>query len=395
MNPATVVTGPEDSSGPEDLLLLNPGNLYTEKTPEFYLEMHRRIDAWFKERNLSKFAPPSQYFKGWFFFAVALSLYLLIITETVPFRSMLPLCTLSGMSLFIFAMSFAHDACHGAMTRNSRVNMLWNYCYDIAGVSSYITNNDHMKGHHRAPNVAGIDVAIGSDVEPTFRLHPEVKHLPWHRAQHLFFPIAYALSTLHKWFILDYTGILKDRFGLRTGRRFARRKLAVALFFKAFTLFWAIALPLMVMNITWWQAALGVLCFHLMPGLLVGLTFQLTHISEGNDFPSLGKDGRMHTSRPLHTLQTNLDIMPDARWLNWLSCGLTLHVTHHLFPEISHSYLCDLAPIVEQTAKEFGVPYHKRVTIWEAITAHYRILKALGAPPQAPVYSGALGGSAS
>jgi linoleoyl-CoA desaturase len=366
---------PDDSAGAEDRLMLNPGRLYTESAPEFYIEMHRRIDEWFKERGLSKFAPPSQYYKGWFFFAVALTCYMLVITETVPKVAMLPLIMLAGLSLFIFAMSFAHDACHGAMSPRAKTNALWCYAYDIAGVSSYITNSDHMKGHHRAPNVAGIDVAIGSDVDPTFRLHPEVPHRWWQTGQHLYFPLAYAMSTLHKWFILDYTGIIGNRFGLRSGRRGAGKKLAIALAFKAFTLVWAIFLPLAVMNVKWWEVGLGVVAFHLLPGLFVGLTFQLTHISEGNDFPSLAPDGRLHTSRPLHTLNTNLDVMPQARWLNWLSCGLTLHVTHHLFPEIAHTYLCDIAPIVESTAAKYGVRYQKRETLMSAISAHYRVLR--------------------
>lgn len=376
VRPATM----DEAAGAEDRLLLNPGRLYTEPAPAFYLEMHRRMDAWFAERGLSKFAPPSQLFKGWLFFAIALSSYVLVIAEIVPRWAMLPLCMLAGFSLFVFAMSFAHDACHGAMSPNARRNALWCYAYDIAGVSSYITNSDHMKGHHRAPNVAGIDVAIGSDVEPTFRLHPEVPHLWWHRAQHLYFPIAYALSTLHKWFILDYTGIIGNRFGLRHGRRSAR-KLTVAILFKMFTLVWAIGIPLLVMDVAWWQVALGIIAFHIPPGLFVGLTFQLTHISEINDFPSLGVDGKMHTSRPLHTLQTNLDVMPHARWLNWLSCGLTLHVTHHLFPEIAHAYLPDIAPIVEQTAAEFGVPYKKHPTLRAALCAHYGVLRNFSRAP--------------
>ena len=374
---------PDESLGREDHLLINPGNLYTEPAPAFYLEMRRRVDAWFRDRGLSKSAPSSQIAKCLFFFIVAAACYALVITETVPRWAMLPLCMLSGMSLFVFAMSVAHDACHGAMSSKRRLNALCCYAYDLAGVSSYITNIDHMRGHHRAPNVDGIDVAIGSDVEPTFRLHPDVPYHFWHRAQHLYFPAAYALSTLHKWFILDYAEIVQDRFGLRTTRRAAARKVGVALCFKAFAIGWAFLLPLTVMHVRWWQVILGIIAFHLLPGVLVGLTFQLTHISEGNAFPSLDRDGRLHTSRALHTLQTNLDIMPQSRWLNWLSCGLTLHVTHHLFPEIAHTYLPDIAPIVEATAAEYGVPYRKHTTIGSAVRAHYRLLKYFAQPPTA------------
>ena len=362
----------------EDLLLVNPGSLYAQPPPEFYLEMRRRVDQWFRERGLNKSAPPRQIVKGLGFFAVALCAYLLVITQLVPRWTMLPLCLVSGMSLFIFAMSFAHDGCHGAMSRSGRVNRLWCYAYDLAGVSSYITNSDHMSGHHRAPNVSGIDVAVGSDVEPTFRLHPDVPLRWFHRYQHLYFPIAYALSTIHKWFILDYTGMAQNRFGLRSGRPRAGRKIAIALCFKAFTLSWAFLLPLCVMRVHWWEVVLGLLAFHLIPGLLVGLTFQLTHISDGNLFPRLGPDGRLHTSRAQHTLDTNLDIMPQSRWLNAFSCGLTLHVSHHLFPEIAHTYLPDIAPIIEQTAREYGVRYRKQPSLTAALRSHYLLLKRFG-----------------
>lgn len=382
VEPCLEVWLPDESLGREDHLLTNPGSLYTESAPEFYLEMRRRVDQWFSENNLPKYAPASQYFKAGFFFIIAVTIYVLVITESVPRWSMLPLCMLSGMSLFVFAMGLAHDACHGAISSKRWANTLACYAYDIAGVSSYITNLDHMRGHHRAPNVDGIDVAIGSDVEPSFRLHPDVKYHPWHRLQHLYFPIGYALSTIHKWFILDYTEMIQDRFGLRTTRRKAKRKVAVMLFFKLLTLFWAIALPLLVMNVRWWQVGLGVLSFHLLPGLLVGLTFQLTHISEGNEFPSLNHEGRLNTSRALHTLDTNLDILPQSRLLNWFSCGLTLHVTHHLFPEISHTYLPDIAPIVEKTAAEYHVPYKKRTTLFSALQSHYRLLRSFGQPPK-------------
>jgi linoleoyl-CoA desaturase len=197
----------------------------------------------------------------------------------------------------------------------------------------------------------------------------------WQRAQHLYFPLAYAMSTLHKWFILDYTGIAGNRFGLRSGRRDAQKKIVIALAFKAFTMFWAIALPVMVLHPRWWEIVLGLLAFHTLPGLFVGLTFQLTHISDINEFPSLAADGKLHTSRPLHTLRTNLDIMPESRFLNAFTCGLMSHVSHHLFPEVAHEYLPDIAPIIERTALEFGVPYKKRTTLMSALAGHYRILR--------------------
>ena len=52
------------------------------------------------------------------------------------------------------------------------------------------------------------------------------------------------------------------------------------------------AAPLFAMSLPWWQIALGVVSMHVIPGAIVGLTFQLTHISDGNEFPSLDAQGR-------------------------------------------------------------------------------------------------------
>ena len=75
--------------------------------------------------------------------------------------------------------------------------------------------------------------------------------------------------------------------------------------------------------------------------------------------------------------------MPQSRWLNSFSCGLTLHVSHHLFPEIAHTYLPDIAPIIERTAKEYGVPYKKHETLRAALRSHYRLLKTFAQPSPA------------
>jgi linoleoyl-CoA desaturase len=121
---------------------------------------------------------------------------------------------------------------------------------------------------------------------------------------------------------------------------------------------------------------------HFVPGAIVGLTFQLTHISDGNDFPSLAADGRLHTSSALHILRTNLDLVPQNRFVNWFSGGLNVHVTHHLFPEVSHVHLPDLAPIVEAVAGEYGVPYRKHATLMAGLRAHARLLQRFGRPEQ-------------
>jgi linoleoyl-CoA desaturase len=40
----------------------------------------------------------------------------------------------------------------------------------------------------------------------------------------------------------------------------------------------------------------------------------------------------------------------------------------------------DISPIVEKTAKEYGIPYNHHDTFFEAIASHYRTLKKFGNP---------------
>jgi linoleoyl-CoA desaturase len=61
--------------------------------------------------------------------------------------------------------------------------------------------------------------------------------------------------------------------------------------------------------------------------------------------------------------------------------GLNFQVEHHLFPRISHVHYPAIAPIVEETAREFNVPYLQYNRFIEAFRAHVTFLKKLGRLP--------------
>nr|WP_317039715.1 hypothetical protein [Spirosoma endophyticum] len=52
-----------------------------------------------------------------------------------------------------------------------------------------------------------------------------------------------------------------------------------------------------------------------------------------------------------------------------------------MFPKICHIHYPAIAPIVKQTASEYGLPYLENVTFRSALVSHYKLLKQLGAPP--------------
>jgi linoleoyl-CoA desaturase len=141
--------------------------------------------------------------------------------------------------------------------------------------------------------------------------------------------------------------------------------------------------------VPWWQVLLGFVLMHTLPGLLIALTFQVTHISEGLAFPTLRADGRVEGSRAWHNMASNSDLLPSSRLLCWLTGGINVHLTHHLFPEVHSSHLPDLAPIVEQVAREYGVPYQKHETLLSALALHVRWLQRLSLSPERRTARGA------
>ena len=145
---------------------------------------------------------------------------------------------------------------------------------------------------------------------------------------------------------------------------------------------YALVVPLCVLHLPAWQIVLGFVTMHAVPGTIIALTFQVTHIADGNEFPTVGPDGRIPRSRAMHELLNNTDVAPQNHLLTALVGGINVHLTHHFFPEISSRYLCDLAPIVESVAREYDVPYRKQPTLTDALRSHYRVLRRLAQPPR-------------
>lgn len=60
-------------------------------------------------------------------------------------------------------------------------------------------------------------------------------------------------------------------------------------------------------------------------------------------------------------------------------CGsLNYQAVHHLFPHVSQYYYPELAPIVKEVCKEYGVRYNERESIWGMIRAHAERLTMFG-----------------
>jgi linoleoyl-CoA desaturase len=149
---------------------------------------------------------------------------------------------------------------------------------------------------------------------------------------------------------------------------------------KAFHFGVMIGLPMLVFP--WWQVLIGYVFIMLLVGLLLGVVFQLAHISGDAQFPvPVENPLRIENEWAAHQVQTTVDFAPHNRALNFYIGGLNYQIEHHLLPHICHINYPRLAPIVRQTCAEFGLPYVSYPSWRAAFAAHWRQLAALGRKP--------------
>lgn len=93
----------------------------------------------------------------------------------------------------------------------------------------------------------------------------------------------------------------------------------------------------------------------------LALTFQANHVVDTVDWPLPDKNGQINQDWAEMQVSTTQDYAHHSWFWNVFSGGLNHQTTHHLFPGVSQFYYPQISPIVAQTAKEFGIPYHYKV----------------------------------
>jgi linoleoyl-CoA desaturase len=140
-------------------------------------------------------------------------------------------------------------------------------------------------------------------------------------------------------------------------------------------------IPTLLFGLPFLQVLIGFLLMHFVAGLVLTTVFQLAHTVEGTTHPLPDEDGNIENNWAVHQMHTTVDFCRDNKFLCWYLGGLNFQVEHHLFPTICHIHYPEIAPIVKQTAEEFGVPYLENETFAKALGAHLSALKKFGRIP--------------
>ncbi len=345
---------------------------------EFSQEVKKRVNAYFEERNLSKHANAAMVIKTIIILGVYWGAYAAIMLGGLGLNAMWALTAVMGIGMAGIGFSITHDALHGAYSSSTRVNNFVGLFFDLVGANGYIWKITHNIIHHTYTNIHGHDEDL--EVAEFIRLSPHTEHKPIHRLQHVLAFPAYSFATFFWVFVKDYWYFIKNPLGPYEDKKHPASEWVKLFVTKAFYYLYMIVLPLMFLDITWWQLLIGFSTLHLVAGLILGIIFQLAHVVESTTHPIPNEDNMIENHWVIHEMLTTNNFARSNKALCWYVGGLNFQIEHHLFPKVCSIHYPAISPIVEQTAKEFGIPYNCHETFREAVASHYRTLKKFGDP---------------
>jgi fatty acid desaturase/cytochrome b involved in lipid metabolism len=330
-----------------------------------------------------------------------------------------------GISAAFVGTCIQHDGNHGSFSRWSKLNRAAGWTLDMIGASAFTWQVQHNLGHHPYTNLLDVDnenlsasSPEGKNIQendpdvfssfPFIRMHPHHERKWFHKYQHFYSPFLFSLMTLTKVFQQDFEMLRDRRLYHISAERIYSDPSNVARFYimKVLSVLYMIVLPCYCR-----QSLSGLVLYvvgHLACGEMLASFFIVNHVIEGVAFAKRERrpDGKMALPRPVTIdgvtpmertakadvvafddwaamqCQTSVNYSPGSWWMNHLSGGLCHQIEHHLFPGLCHTNYVYIQPVVQETCREFGVPYQSETSLPVALYHMLSHLKTLGAEDQ-------------
>ena len=335
--------------------------------------LRRRLDRFFAENKISPKANPMMWAKIATGAAVLFGSWIAIYALHPNSWAFISLYLLGGLAQTFLLLNIAHDSNHNAISSAPLVNKALNYAFDLCGINSYMWRILHHRGHHSCINLHGEDDALTG--RGIFRFTPHEPRAKWHRFQHIYGLLFYAMFSLDYVFVRDFEAFFFPKHDYIKRTRHPLREYVILFASKAFYLTYMLVLPMVLLHKSPLLVLGAFLLVHLVVGLSVSLVFQTTHTVDTTYFPA--ERGEFDNG-VYHIFATTADYATDNPVVGWLAGGLNHHIAHHLCPFVCHTHYAPLTRIVKETAAEFGVPYRQHPTMSRAIVHHLILLKQLG-----------------
>jgi len=355
---------------------------FAAKQQDFFITLNQRVNNYFKTNQIERTANREMVIKTMVMFSIYFIPYFLIISGVIESSLlMVALIVIMGIGIAGIGLSVMHDANHGAYSNKSWINNALGFSLNLIGGHATNWKVQHNVLHHTYTNVYDVD----EDISPRgiLRMAPESEWKPIHKYQHWYAWFFYGFMTLVWVLTKDFVRIIVyQREGLfKKMKTTALKEWMIMLFTKLVYIGYVFVLPMKLLGLSFGQVFLGFFIMHYVSGFILAIIFQPAHVVEGTEYPLPDATGNLENSWAIHQLHTTTDFGKKQKLFSWYVGGLNYQIEHHLFPNICHVHYRHIAGIVEQTAKEFGLPYKTKDSFQEALRAHARQLKMLSKKP--------------
>ncbi|MBL7816684.1 MAG: acyl-CoA desaturase [Saprospiraceae bacterium] len=343
-------------------------------TPSFYNDLRRRVNQYFTEVNSTPTGNWQLYSKAIFLIVAHVAIYVTLVFFTPVWWISLPLCAILGLLTAGIGFNIMHDGGHGSFSKSKALNRAAAFSLNILGGSDFMWNIKHNVIHHSFTNVDGVDDDI--DVNPFLRMCRTQTYRWFHRFQHVYFVILYAVMYLFWMFFLDYKKYFRGYIGVVEITHMKPVQHIIFWGSKFFSYFLFLILPILVVGFVPTLIGFGV--FVTVTGFVISIIFQLAHTVEHTDFPIPAEDGKIENEWAIHQVQTTANFATRNKLVTWFCGGLNFQIEHHLFPKVSHIHYPAISRIVREACQEYGIQYIEFPRVTSAVASHYRLLRNLG-----------------
>lgn len=344
---------------------------------DFSAALKQRVNGYFQSTKLSQSANSEMVLKT----TSALGFYLLPFLTIVFFTpasipGLFLLWMIMGFGMGFIGTAVFHDSLHGSYHKNKHINYLLGSSAWMLGADPTIWKMQHNVLHHTYTNIEDAD----EDIQPRYvmRFSPHQPLRWFHRYQHVYATFIYSISTILWVTVKDFNKLVQFRnLGLiKEGAPFYKKLAEIILRKVSYHLVFLV-IPILVLPLPVWLVLLMFISMHMVAGFTLSMVFQPAHIIHTSDYIDTD-EVEINRNWNVHQLMTTTNFGMGSKWLFWFTGGLNHQIEHHLFPNICHVHYRSLAPIVQQTAQEFNLPYYHQPTLRMAVAAHFRMLKDLG-----------------
>lgn len=351
---------------------------FNNKNSVFYNSLRKDVDTYFQQKNLRKTGNWKLYLKTIILIPSAIMIYVSLLVFNIPPVVGVLLSGLLGFVLACIGFNVMHDACHGSFSRRSWVNNTFGLTLNALGGNAYFWKQKHNIIHHTYTNIDGMDDDIAKS--PVIRQCDTQKWLPFHRVQHIYLPLVYAITSIAWTFIMDMVKYFSGKIVATPVNRMSKSEHMIFWGSKVLYLLFYAAIPILVVGWKWWF--IGFISMHVVLGFTLAIVFQLAHVVEHAEFSFAGVDPKLIDSEwAVHQVKTTANFAPRNPIISWFVGGLNYQIEHHLFPRVSHIHYPAISKIVKKNCEKFQLPYIQYPTMFSAVASHWRMMKRLGRKP--------------